>query len=145
MPSGWRPHIWSALRYESGAQMQRLRNFVLSEGARYQDLTLASQDLEPRSMAGSLADGLDGWSFLMRTAERDFALAYFEVRAQRARLKGFTPGQRYRWTWFDPRTGSWSKPIALAADATGALATPAFPAGAANASRDVAAKILMAR
>ena len=37
-PAGWRPHIWTALRYESGAQMQHLRDFVLSEGARYQEL-----------------------------------------------------------------------------------------------------------
>jgi hypothetical protein len=40
-PAGWRPHIWTALRYESGAQMQHLRSFVLSEGARYQQLAAA--------------------------------------------------------------------------------------------------------
>jgi hypothetical protein len=143
-PAGWRPHIWTALRYESGAQMQHLRAFVLSEGARYQELTPASQDLQPRSIPDSLADGLDGWSFLMRNAARDFALAYFETRALRARLKGFTPRARYRWTWFDPRTGSWSRPVPLTADDTGTLAMPAFPAGAQNAARDFAAKILAA-
>ncbi len=143
-PAGWRPHIWTALRYESGAQMQHLRTFVLSEGARYQELAPASQDLQPRSIPDSLADGLDGWSFLMRNAARDFALAYFETRALRAQLKGFKPGGRYRWSWFDPRTGSWSKPISLTADGSGTLATPAFPAGAGNVVRDFAAKILAA-
>ena len=51
-PAGWRPHIWTALRYESGAQMQHLRSFVLSEGARYQELTLASQDLAAAQHCG---------------------------------------------------------------------------------------------
>src|SRR5262249_14990343 len=96
---GWRPYIWTALRYRSGAQMQYLRAFVLSEGARYQQLELASQDLEPRGSSQALADGLDGWVYLMRTGARDFALAYFEQQAPRARLKGFTPSARYRWTW----------------------------------------------
>jgi hypothetical protein len=141
-PAGWRPHIWTALLYESGAQMQHLRSFVLAEGDRYQQLTLASQDLEPRSIPGALADGLDGWSFLMRTAERDFALAYFENKALTARLKGFSPGARYSWTWFDPRNGAWGRPATLKADAGGIITAPAFPARGKQATVDIAAKIL---
>jgi hypothetical protein len=141
-PAGWRPHIWTALRYQSGAQMRHLRDFVLSEGARYQDLRPASRDLDPRSIPGALADGLDGWSFLMRTATRDFALVYFENRALAAQLRGFTAGARYSWQWFDPRTGKWSPPIRLTADPRGQLASPAFPQGGKQAARDVAAKIL---
>jgi hypothetical protein len=144
-PAGWRPHIWTALRYESGAQMQHLRAFVLSEGGRYQQLTLASQDLEPRSIPNALADGLDGWSFLMRTPAGDFALVYFENAALRARMKGFQPGGDYRWGWFDPRTGAWSRAVALRADAQGALKTPPFPDGGEQAAQDVAARILIAR
>jgi hypothetical protein len=142
--AGWRPYIWTALRYESGAQMQHLRSFVLSEGARYQGLMLAAQDLEPRTIPAALEDGLDGWSYLMRTPARDFALTYFENGAQRAQLNGFTPGMRYRWTWFDPRTGSWRRPIALKSDAAGKLMTPAFPAGGVDGARDFAAKIVAA-
>jgi hypothetical protein len=78
----------------------------------------------------------------MRTQERDFALAYFEQRAPRVRMKGFTPGGRYRWIWFDPRSGVWSRPQTVRADAAGALTTPVFPTGGASAERDVAAKIL---
>jgi hypothetical protein len=141
-PAGWRPHIWTALRYESGAQMKHLRDFVLSEGARYQELELASKDLDPRSIPDAVADGLDGWSFLMRTPRKDFALLYFENKALATRLKGFEPGARYRWTWFDPRTGSWTKAIHLSADAQGTIASPAFPGGGRQASRDVAAKIV---
>ncbi len=144
-PAGWRPQIWTALRYESGAQMQHLRTFVLSEGARYQELGLAAQDLEPRGIPDALADGLDGWSFLMRTPQRDFALAYFENRALRARLKGFTAAARYRWTWFDPRTGIWARPLTVKTDAGGELMTPPFPAGGTDGARDFAAKILLVR
>ena len=144
-PEGWRPYIWTALRYESGAQMQHLRTFVLSEGDRYQKLLLASQDLQPRSIPGAPADGLDGWSFLMRTADLDFALAYFEDKALGARLKGFTPGARYAWTWFDPRTGEWRRGPSLKSDSLGVLTAPPFPAGGKQTARDMAAKILRER
>ena len=143
-PDGWRPHIWTALRYESGGQMQHLRSFVLSEGARYQQLTLASQDLTPRSNPESPADGLDGWSFLMRTPARDFALAYFESRAVRPRLAGFTPQANYRWRWFDPRSGEWSRERSVKADAQGVIQAPAFPDGGNQAASDIAAQILEA-
>jgi hypothetical protein len=139
---GWRPYIWTALRYESGGQMQHLKSFVLSEGVRYRELELAAGDIEPRSIPDAKGDGLDGWSFLMRTPARDFALAYFERRALRPSLKGFTAGARYRWTWFEPVTGAWSKPLTLRADGAGTLTAPTFVPGGAAAERDVAAKIV---
>jgi hypothetical protein len=142
-PAGWRPHIWTALRYESGAQMQHLRTFMMSAGALYQSLEPASQDLRPRSVPGALDDGLDGWSFLARLPTREFALAYFENRAQRPTLAGFGPGVRYRWTWFDPETGRWGRSVELRADASGILSAPAFPSGGESAARDVAAKIVL--
>ncbi|HUQ10180.1 MAG TPA: DUF5060 domain-containing protein [Steroidobacteraceae bacterium] len=141
-PAGWRPHIWTALRYTSGAQMKHLAAFVLSEGARYQDLALAAGDLDPRGIPDALADGLDGWSFLMRTPQRDFALAYFENRALAPRLRGFTPKANYQWSWFDPRTGQWRDAGRLRADASGVLVAPGFPAGGRQAASDIAAKIL---
>jgi hypothetical protein len=144
-PAGWRPHIWTALKYASGAQMQHLRTFVMSEGGRYQSLEPASRDIQPRAMPDALADGLDGWSFLARVKTREFALAYFEQRAPRPRLSGFTPGGRYGWTWFDPESGRWGRTLVLRADAGGNLMSPPFPTGGASATRDVAAKILLVR
>ena len=141
-PAGWRPHIWTALRYESGAQMRHLRTFVLSEGDRYQELQPASQDLQPRSIPGALADGLDGWSFLMRTPARDFALAYFENRAVAPRLAGFAASSNYSWTWFDPRGGAWSRPVRVRADAAGVITAPPFAGGSRQATGDFAAKLL---
>lgn len=143
-PAGWRPHIWTALKYESGAQMKHLATFILSEGDRYQQLELAANDLDPRSIPDALADGLDGWSFLMRTADRGFALAYFENAALRARLRGFDANANYRWTWFDPRNGAWSKPVTVRTDGAGVLHAPPFPAGGERAASDVAARILKA-
>ena len=144
-PAGWRPHIWTALRYESGAQLQHLRTFVLSEGDRYQALVPASQDLQPRGIPDAPADGLDGWSFLMRTPARDFALAYFENKALRPRLQGFTPGANYQWAWFDPRSGDWGPSRRLKADAAGVITAPAFPDGGDQAAADVAAKLTKVR
>jgi len=138
--AGWRPYIWTALRYESGAQMQHLRSFVMS--GNYQQLELASDDISPRSSPDAKADGLDGWSYLMRTVARDFALVYFENQAPRPRLKGFSPGTSYYWYWFDPRTGVWQEPNVLVADAAGVLSAPQFPWGGERAAKDVAAKIL---
>jgi len=140
-PAGWRPYIWQALRYASGGQMQHLRRFVLSEGRLYQDLRLASADLRPRRSPESSDDGLDGWSFMMSTAERSLALLYFEVGAPRPRLAGFTPGVRYRWVWFDPRTGRWGHTLDLFSGNDGTLDAPPFPGGAAKTTLDWAAKL----
>jgi len=105
------------VRYDSGAQMQHLKTFVLSEGARYQQLVLASHDVSTRRTANPLDEGLEGWTFLMRTPARDFALAYFELQAARAELTGFVPDARYRWRWFDPRNGVWLAELIVSADA----------------------------
>jgi hypothetical protein len=143
-PAGWRPYIWEALRYVSGGQMQYLQKFVLSEGVRYQHLELASTALRPRAAPDAVADGLDGWSFMMRTADRALALLYFEQKAVTAQLTGLAPNARYRWTWFDPREGRWSEAREISSDVGGALAAPAFPDGAARAAQDWAAKLTVA-
>jgi hypothetical protein len=144
-PPGWRPYIWEALRYRSGAQMQHLGRFVLSEGDRYQHLQLASADLRPRQAEGSSEDGLDGWGFMMRTADRSFALLYFEVGAVRPRVAGLAPGSRYLWSWYDPREGVWASGVERASDGQGVLEAPPFPLGAQRATSDWAAKLRQER
>jgi hypothetical protein len=47
------------------------------------------------------------------------------------------PGTRYRWFWFEPEVGAWSKAITVIADADGVLQTPPLPN-----KNDWAAKIL---
>jgi hypothetical protein len=143
-PAGWRPYIWEALRYESGAQMRHLRDFILSEGARYQQLAPAAQDLRPRASTAAAPDGLDGWSFMLRSTDRSLALLYFEHRAERPVIGGLLPSTRYRWTWFNPRDGTWSKASLLKSRADGSLDTPAMPTDAASPIQDWAAKIIAA-
>ncbi len=54
---------------------------MLSEGVRYRELRLASQDLHPRKAEGAAEDDLDGWAFMMRSADGQLALLYFEDAA----------------------------------------------------------------
>jgi len=144
-PEGWRPYIWEALRFPSGGQLRLLRDFVLSEGARYQELAPASDAIAPRVAPDSKADGLDGWSFLMRTSAADFALMYFEHGARQTRIGGFVAGATYRWWWFNPRTGGWNVPLDFTADSAGDLTSPAFPGHTAAATTDWAAKLVRLR
>lgn len=144
-PEGARPHFWDALQYESGNYMQHLEAFVLSEGGRFQDLLLASDQINPRKAPGAPEDGLDGWSYMMRTAEKDFALLYFENLAVLPVLQGFTPNETYRFEWYEPASGEWPEAHAVKADGNGTIALPDllpnFPGGERIASRDWAAKI----
>lgn len=142
-PAGARPHIWDALNYESANYMQHLNAFVQSEGRRYQDLLLASDQISPRKAPGSPEDGLDGWSYMMRTAEKDLALLYFENKAVLPILKGFTPGKTYTLNWFDPMNGTWQKAVSIPADGEGTLSVSSFPQDEKIASRDWAARITL--
>jgi len=142
-PAGARPHIWDALNYESANYMQHLNTFMQSEGRRYQDLLLASEQVLPRKAPGSPEDGLDGWSYMMRTAKKDFALLYFENKSVLPTLKGFASGKTYTLKWFDPMNGKWQKAISITADNEGTLSVPSFPQDEKIASRDWAAKIIL--
>ena len=126
-PAGWRPYIWDALRFVSGGQMRHLATFVLSEQSRYQQLLLASEDLRPRKAPGAREDGLDGWAFMMRTADRDLALLYFEKEAPRGTVAGLRPASRYRWIWFDPRQGRWLPAVPVTSARGGSVAVPRIP------------------
>jgi hypothetical protein len=141
-PSGARPHIWDALRYESGNHMRHLAAFVLSEGAAYQRLVPAASDVEPARAPGSPDDGLDGWTLMARTPEADLALLYFENQAVLPTLRGFQAATEYVLTWFDPISGEWLEPLDVRSDADGMIALAEFPNGANPADRDWAAKIV---
>jgi len=126
-PAGFRPHIWDAMKYESANQMRYLGEFILSEGEKYQSLEPAQGDILPRKATSSFDDGLDGWSYMMRTREKDFALVYFENASVKPTLAGFIPGKTYSLTWFDPQTGEWGKPFKVKVDEKGALIITSFP------------------
>ncbi|MFC1763739.1 DUF4038 domain-containing protein [Planctomycetota bacterium] len=138
---GRRPHIWDALKYTSGGQIQYLGKFMLSEGQRYQDLLLANEDLTPRKAAGSPERGLDGWSFLMRTQDKSLAFLYFEDKAVRATVANTTPNSAHRFTWYNTRTGEWMESVSIQSDGQGMLRLPAFPGGTDLADVDWGGKL----
>jgi len=140
-PAGARPYFWQALGYKSATYMKPLALFVMSEGAKYQDLEPASDSLTPRKADGSRDAGLDGWGFMMRTAAKDFALLYFENQAHQARAAGWTPNAPYDFTWYNPQLGQWQRTVTLRADTRGEIELPPFPGGAAIAATDWAARI----
>lgn len=126
-PSGMRPHIWDALKYESGGYMQHLKAFVLSEGDRYRELQLCAQDIHPRKSQGSPENGLDGWSFMMRNAGKDFALLYFENNATVPELKGFKPNAIYNLSWYNPANGEQAEEHSIKSDRNGTIKLAGFP------------------
>jgi hypothetical protein len=126
-PAGFRPHVWDAMKYESANYMRHLGTFILSEGAKYQSLEPGSGDIHPQKAPGSPDDGLDGWSYMMRNREKDFALLYFENKSVIPEISGFIPDRSYSLFWFDPVSGGWEKPISIRTDKNGSLIIPSFP------------------
>jgi hypothetical protein len=137
-PPGQHPYVWEALQYPSNFYMQHLKKFILSEGARYQELEPAFQDLSPQKAKGSHQEGLDGWSFMMRTPDKGFALLYFENKAKLPVLSGMLPSSDYTLFWYDPVSGEWSGTTTLRTDKKGKLVLPGMP----DPHKDWAAKLI---
>jgi hypothetical protein len=141
-PAGTRPHFWDALKYESARYMQHLAAFILSEGDKYQQLQLGSENIHPQKAPHSPPMGLDGWSYMMCTPEKDFAMLYFENQAVLPTLSDFKPDSSYRIQWFNPKTGQWKDSVVIKSDEKGTLTMPEFPDGENPSITDWAAKIL---
>jgi hypothetical protein len=141
-PAGMRPHFWDALKYESGTSMRHLAAFIMSEGNKYQLLQIASRDLIPQKAPGIPENGLDGWSYMMRTPKKDFALLYFENKSVVPELTGFKSNTFYTLQWFTPFNGAWGNKIALKADKEGKIVLQEFPDGQNPSAIDWAAKII---
>ena len=141
-PAGARPHFWDALEYESGSYMRYLKKFILSEGMKYQDLVPAFNDIHPHKAPGSPESGLDGWSYMMRTPDKDLALLYFEDQSVLPELTGFKPLTSYALYWFEPLNGIWIAPTIVVTDKNGQLALPEFPEKKNPSATDWALKIV---
>ena len=139
--AGWRPYIWTALRVHVRSPDAAPAPSCCPR-ARYRDLVPCRKTCSHAAFQARLRTGSTVGPSSRARQNRDFALAYFEARATRPKLANFQPGARYGWTWFEPETGRWHRPITLTADASGHLAAPPFPVGGPNATRDVAAKIV---
>lgn len=141
-PDGARPHIWTAMRYRSANYMRHLVAFVTSEGAVFQQLKPASGSLLPRKSPQAPEDGLDGWAYMMRTADTHFSLLYLENDATVQQASGFEPDSAYVWSWFSPVSGEWLNREVLYSDSRGSLVVPAVPVEDERENKDWAAKII---
>jgi len=140
-PDGMRHHFWDALKFQSALYMQHLGVFVLSEGDKYQELEPCPGNIHPQKAPDSPEEGLDGWAYMMRTPEKDFALLYFENRSVLPYLSGFIENESYKFRWFDPRNGKWESIVEIKSDEKGELELPAFPDGKDPSVTDWAGKI----
>ncbi len=141
-PDGARHHFWDALKFKSALYMRHLSDFVLSEGDKYRRLEPAHNDIDPRKAPGSPDEGLDGWAYMMRTSEKDFALLYFEKKSVLPKLSGFIENELYKFKWFNPSNGKWKDIIQIKSDEKGEIELPAFPNKDNPSSKDWAAKIV---
>jgi hypothetical protein len=117
--------MWDALQWASGAQMTHLRDFVLSEGARYQDLEPNVDLVTPNRTAATSTNV--GWAYCARTPDRALFMLYFETGAASPHLRGALAHRTYDAWWFDPRTGAWRDVGPLTADAWCRIALPQLP------------------
>lgn len=136
---------WLPFSYESYGQMQYLGKFILLEDEAYLDLLLASEDLTPRKSEDALDTGLDGWSFMMRTPDKDLAMLYFENSCEKPLISGMVPGATYQAQWFNPRNGEWSDMSegVMLSGKNGTLQLPSFPSGKDISQDDWALKLKM--
>ncbi|MBN1406754.1 MAG: DUF4038 domain-containing protein [Calditrichaceae bacterium] len=141
-PAGERPHIWDALKYKSANYMKYLKDFILSESTKYQELKPATQYIHPQKAPESMDMGLDGWSYMMQTSDKKLALLYFENKAVLPELSNFKPNKEYTFQWYDPITGVWKDKMDIKSDNMGRIKVPDFPDQAEKKMRDWAAKII---
>ncbi len=134
--------IWDVVPWESGAQMQHLARFVLSEGSKYQDLVPHAELVQP-NRSGPEKDFV-GWAYCARTDDKRLFLLYFEKDCPQATLSGASGNGRYEAIWFNPRTGEWTKAGMLQAADDGTVPLPVFPDGEAKAKIDSALKLTLA-
>ena len=117
--------MWEALLWPSGKEMAYFRDFVWSEGRRFQDLVPIADLVEPNRT--HQLEGNIGWAYCARTPDRALFMVYFEAGCPAVRLRGAAHLGAYTAHWFDPRTGTWGEPFTLQANADGEIALPPKP------------------
>ena len=86
--------------------MRHLREFVFSQGKRYQELIPSDEMVLPNRTHDFR--GWEGWAYAAATKEKDFVLAYWEKGCPTGQLRGLRANGNYEAKWFDPRKGVWS-------------------------------------
>ncbi|MGF1637725.1 MAG: hypothetical protein ACFCUU_11680, partial [Cyclobacteriaceae bacterium] len=137
-----RPFVWEHLLYPSGAQMQHLASFILSEGDAYQKCIPSHNQLKPNKAEGSPEGGLDGWSYLLISPEKNLVFCYFEQTAEMAKVHQLIPNANYKVMWYNPSSGKWlENQKSIKSDKEGMLELGSFPDGKKVTEDDWALKL----
>jgi hypothetical protein len=134
-------HIWDAMKWPSGDQMRHMAKFILSEGRKYQQLVPSRELVRPNESGEP--EGYTGWAYCARTVEKDLFLLYFEKDCPQPTLSGMIPNGKYSATWFDPRTGDWSKAGLVTANYSGNISLPTFPGNSDKSKDDWAIRLTL--
>ena len=120
---GARYHIWDTMTFPVSYQVRYVRDFLLSEGTRYQEL-IPCADLVTPNKAGD-PYGYRGWAFASATPERDLIMGYMEKDCPRTALRGLRPYERFLFSWFDPCNGTFQEETELCVNCVGMIPLPA--------------------
>lgn len=121
-------HLWEAMQWSSGAEMQYLGKFALSIGKDYQQLEPLSDLVSPNKTSDILA--YEGWAYCSRTPDKNNFLLFFEKNyAHEAEVRGAKLSAFYNAEWFNPRSGEWSvfEDSVVTSDNTGIIKLPSLP------------------
>ena len=126
--SGGNYRMWDALLFESGNQVQYLKDFATIQGSRYQKL-IPNVELVTPNKAGSYL-GYRGWAYCAATEEKDFLLLYFEKECPKATVRGVLPERKFGVKWFNTKTGKWiddQNCQYVSSSPTGRISIPNYP------------------
>ena len=117
--------LWDTMTFPSSYQTQYSRDFILSEGKVYENLIPEAQMITPNF--NGREHGWRGWAFCSSTQNKAYVFGYLEAETKPARVRGLRPGDLYRFSWFDPRTGMWSEAAELEVNYYGSIPLPERP------------------
>lgn len=111
---GYKAWMWDSILWSSATMVKHFKEFVFSEGNRYQELIPNADYVTPNKTHDYLS--FDGWAYCARTKEKDLIMIYFEKGCPAKRLRSVHYDGIYTATWYDPRTGIWSDAGTVIAD-----------------------------
>lgn len=118
-------NIWDTMTFPVSYQVRYVRDFLLSEGSRYQEL-IPNADLVTPNKAGE-PYGYRGWAFASATPKRDLILGYIEKDCPRTAVRALRPYEKYEFQWFDPCCGKWGEKIEVRVNSVGMIPLPEYP------------------
>ena len=134
--------MWQVFQWQSGDQMRHLKAFILSEGAKYQDLIPCTDKIKPNQSSGP--NVTTGWAYGSETQAQDLLMMYFEKDCPQATVTGLKPNTKYDASWFDPGNGQWINVEApVITNDSGQIVMPQFPDNSDKSETDWAIKLTL--